>query len=208
MFGSREPHVLPGAAAVAAPVDPVAPRYMPAAHVFTRTDPHNVRIGRVDRDVADGIGGVIVEDRGPGGARVRGLPDAAGSDRDVPGGRVVGVDGDVGDAAAHQGRADSAEREAGGGFGDEVGVGWGLGVKPGRRADVGKDGQWKGMQGRPSRTRESGSGWGFAHCPVSVQWVGCGESGTLEECWGMDGVEGWAARIRAAYRRTLTVRRD
>ena len=190
VFRGCEAHVLPCAAAVPAPVDPVAPRHVPPAHVFARADPHNVGIGRVDGDVADGIRGVIVEDRGPGGARVRGLPDAAGADSDVPGGGVAGVDRDVGDAAAHQGRADSAEREVGGGFGDDGGVGWGLGVKPGRRADVGKDGQWKGMQGRPSRTRGSGSGWGFAHCPVSVQWVGYGESGTLEECWGMDGVEG------------------
>ena len=154
---------MPGAAAVAALVDAVAPGHVPPAHVFTGADPHNVRIGRIDGDGADRIRWLIVKDGRPGDARVRGLPHAAGADRNVPGGGVVGVNGDVRDAAAHQRRADFAEREVLGGLCDEGGVGLrGLGGRAVCGAE-GEGGRDEGGGSRPGRVVEHGSDCGAVH---------------------------------------------
>ena len=160
MLRVPQPGPLPGAAAVATPVDPVAPGHVPPAHVLARPHPHDVRIGRIDGDIADGIGRLVVENGRPGDARVRGLPDATGSNRDVPGGGVLGVDRDVGDAAAHQRRADPAQREALGGLVDDGGVGGrglgGLRARP--RRSAGREGQGRDRERRESEGIHPGSG--------------------------------------------------
>lgn len=69
-----------------------------------------VVLAALDGEVS--AGALAVEDRFPGGAGVDRLPDAARADRDVPGVRVRGVDGDVGDASGLEGRSDPAQLEA------------------------------------------------------------------------------------------------
>ena len=83
---------------------------------------------------------------------------------------VVGVDGDVGDAAAHQGRADASEGEATGGFADEGGVRpGGLGARVGRRSGGGKDGEPESGQRQPRRKREWELRDDLAH-RVALRW--------------------------------------
>ena len=169
-----EAGLVPGAAAVAAHVHAVAPGHVAPAHILSRAHPHNVRIGRVDRDGADRVGRLIVKDGRPRYARVRGLPDAAGTDRDVPGGGVAWVDRDVGDAAAHERRTDFAEGEALGGLRDEGDVGLhGLGGRPvwcgGERGS--RD---EGGDGRQGRVVEHGSRRGAGHGCGLVCRVTCG----------------------------------
>ena len=111
VLGLREPHVRPGLAAVEALVDAVAEADVTAADVLARPDPDRFRIGRIDGDAADGIRPLAIEDRRPGRAGVLGLPYAARADGDVPGVPPQGMDGDVADAAGHDGRSDAAEGE-------------------------------------------------------------------------------------------------
>ena len=56
-----------------------------AVVLFSTAHPDDVRIVGVERDAADRIRGLTVEDRFPGGAGVGGLPDAAGRGGDEPG---------------------------------------------------------------------------------------------------------------------------
>ena len=64
-----QPHVLPGLAAVGRLVDAVAPRRALAVVRFAGADPHDVRIGRVDGDVANRHRRLRVEDVLPGRCR-------------------------------------------------------------------------------------------------------------------------------------------
>ena len=120
VLGLGEAHVRPGLAAVEALVDAVAETDVAAADVLARAHPDGLGIRRVEGDAADRIGRLGVEDGRPGRAGVLGLPDAARADRDVPGVPLLGMNGDVADAAGHDGRADVAEGEAGEELGGEA----------------------------------------------------------------------------------------
>ncbi len=109
---------LPGPAGVPAPIDAGPPSDVPAADVLAGADPDDVRIGRLERDLADRVGGLLVEDRRQGHAAVGGLPDPARPGRHVPRAGNPRVHGDVGDPPAGQRRADPAQGERGGGLGD------------------------------------------------------------------------------------------
>ena len=117
-----EARLLPGRAAVPAAVHPVAPADMAPAHVLSGAEPYDFRVRRIEGYGADGVGGVFVEDRFPGGAAVFGLPEPAGTHHHVPGGAPLRVHGDVGDAASHQGRADPAELQSLDRGGDRPGI--------------------------------------------------------------------------------------
>ncbi len=112
VLGVLQPHVRPRLAAVQALVDAVAVADVAPAHVLAGADPDGFGIRRVERDAPDRVRRLIVEDRRPGGARVPGLPHAARSNRDVPGGPSLRVNRNVADAARHDGGADVAQREA------------------------------------------------------------------------------------------------
>ena len=112
VLGLAQTHVRPRLAAVQALVDAVADADVAAADVLTRADPDRVRVGRVERDAADRVGGLAVEDRRPRRAGVLRLPHAARADGHVPDVALLRVDGDVADAARHDGRPDVAEGQA------------------------------------------------------------------------------------------------
>ena len=80
------------------------------AAVARETDPDHVRVARVDRQAADRIAVLVVEDGLPGHAGVVCLPHPARARGDVPQVLVVRVDRDVGDATRHERRADAAQR--------------------------------------------------------------------------------------------------
>ena len=104
-----EAHSLPGAAGVAALVDAIAPTHVAPAHVLPRADPDDFRVARVERDHADRVTRLVVEDGREDHARVRGLPETARARSDIPGAPVRRVHGEVGDASAHERGADAAE---------------------------------------------------------------------------------------------------
>ena len=114
VFGSLESHLLPGSSTISAAVDAVTPPNVSPAHVLAGADPHDLRIRRIEGNVTDRVRGSIVEDRRPCDAGIRSLPEPAGPDGHVPRAALCRVHGDVGDAAAHDGRADGAEFEGGG----------------------------------------------------------------------------------------------
>ena len=212
--------------AVPAPVDAVPPRHVPPAHVFAGPDPHDVGVGGVDGDRTDGVRRLIVKDGRPGDPRIHGLPDAARSDRDVPGGRVVGVDRDVRDAPSHERRADSAQREPLGGLSDEGDVGLrGLGggaVRGGgerrQRGDGEKGGEgggpgdvaargWRGRAVhavRPGCSVRCGGGVGRGGVPRGVEMD---RAGVVAARWGVGacgGRHGHADRTAGVREVSLT----
>jgi hypothetical protein len=113
VLGLLETHVLPGLAAVRRLVDAVAVGDAALAVVLARADRDHQRVLGVDRDAADREGALALEDGGPGGAGVGGLPHAAGSHGHVPGMGRRGIHGEVPNASAHHGRADVAQSEPG-----------------------------------------------------------------------------------------------
>ena len=123
VLGALEADVLPALAAVLALVDAVAVADAALAVVLAGADPDDVRVLRVDRDAADRVGALAVEDGRPGGPGVLGLPDAARGHGQEPALLVGRVHGDVGDAAGGDGRPDAAQREAGPGVGRPDGLG-------------------------------------------------------------------------------------
>ena len=118
VFGGVQAHVVPRRAAIEAAIHAGAPGHMAAADRLAGADPHRFGTVGVDGDAADRIRLLMLEDRRPCRACVGGLPHAARTDRHVPGRRSVWVHGHIGDAAAHQGRADAAEAEPAKGPGD------------------------------------------------------------------------------------------
>ena len=106
-----ESHVLPCVAAVGALVDAVAPGDTVARVGLARADPDDVRVRGRDSDGTDGNGCLIVELVLVRHAVVRRLEQPAGRGGDVVDGRVGFINGDVGDATAHVGRADRAPLE-------------------------------------------------------------------------------------------------
>ncbi len=117
VLGALEPHVLPALAAVLALVDAVAVADAALRVVLAAAHPDDARVPGVDRDAADRGGALAVEDRRPAGAGILGAPDAARGDRDEPAPLVGGIDGEVGDAAAGDGRPDAAQGQPGPGVG-------------------------------------------------------------------------------------------
>ena len=82
---------------------------MAAADIFTRADPNDVRIVGIDGYVTNGVGFLFVKNRGPGDAGIFRFPHSPRAHGDIPGITLLRMYGDIGDAAAHQGRADTAE---------------------------------------------------------------------------------------------------
>src|SRR6267143_6625808 len=76
-------HVRPGFTGVGGFMNSVAGGEVRALQSFAAADVNNVRIGWCDGESADGAGGLIVENRTPGVAEIRGFPDTA-----VDGGHV------------------------------------------------------------------------------------------------------------------------
>src|SRR5262249_15913030 len=112
VLGGGQADVAPGLAAVVGAVDAVAVADAALAVVLAGADPDDLGVPRVEGDGADGVGAFVFEDGRPGGAGVGGLPDPAGGGRDVPGGAVLGVDGQGGDTARGEGGADGAQPQA------------------------------------------------------------------------------------------------
>jgi len=108
-----EAGVRPGLAAVQALVDTVAGADVTAADVLPGPHPDRLVIARVDRQAADRVGRLLVEDGRPGRAAVLRLPHAARPDGDVPDVAVLWMDGDVADPPRHDRRPDVAEGQAG-----------------------------------------------------------------------------------------------
>src|SRR5688572_12629546 len=78
-----EAEVLPGLAAVGGLVDAIAERDRVADVGFARADVDHVGIPGFEREVANGLDRLLVEERRPGGAGVGALPDAARCASDV-----------------------------------------------------------------------------------------------------------------------------
>ena len=117
-----EAHFGPTAAAIFAAVDAVAKADMPTADVLTGAEPDDLGVGGVEGDAAGGVDALTIEDRLPGRARVDRLPDPTRTHCDIPDAGVRGMDGDVGDPAGHEGRADIAQLEPLESFGGHAGV--------------------------------------------------------------------------------------
>ncbi len=113
MLGLFQTHIRPGLSAVEAFIDAVAVSDVTAADVFARPDPDDLGIDGVQRQAADGIRRLAVEDRRPGRPGVFRFPDAARTDGHIPGRFSFGVDDDVADPAGHDCRPDVAEGQAG-----------------------------------------------------------------------------------------------
>ena len=111
-------HVRERAPAVDRLVDAVAVAHRALAVVLAGADPKREVVVRVERDRADRIRAVVVEDRRPGGPGVGRLPHVPRRGRDVPGAAVCGVDRDVGDAPRGHRRTDAPPAEGG----EEAGV--------------------------------------------------------------------------------------
>src|SRR5207249_1605782 len=69
---------------------------------FPSSDPYDIRICRIDSDVANRYGGLTVEHVLPGIATVQRLEKSPRCCGGVEDRRLVGVDGKTDDAAAHQ----------------------------------------------------------------------------------------------------------
>ena len=115
-----QPQVRPGAPRVGGAVDAVAPRRALPVVGLAGADPHHVRVGRRDGHGADRSGRFVPENVLEGDPRVLGLPHPAARDADVEGAGVGFDHRQLRDAPAHDGRADGAEPEGGGGARDGV----------------------------------------------------------------------------------------
>src|SRR5260370_14020001 len=71
-------NVVPGLAAIVRTVDTIAEGNIAANAGFARTDINYIGIGIGDGNSADGRGGMLLEERIQGVARIGGFPDAAG----------------------------------------------------------------------------------------------------------------------------------
>ena len=98
--------VRPGLAGVGGFVHAVAGGEIGADDARAGADVDDVGVGGRDGDGADGAGGLVVEERRPGGTVIGGAPDAAVIEADV---EDVGLAGDAGESA----RAAGARRSDG-----------------------------------------------------------------------------------------------
>ena len=123
MLAVAQPHVGPGLAAVRALVDAVAPRRTLPVGALPGADPDDGRVALVEGDRPDRMRALVLEHGVEGDAVVAGLVDAAGRGRDVVLDRVRFGDGQIDDAAAHDGGADVAWAQAVELGGGDLGVG-------------------------------------------------------------------------------------
>ena len=107
-----EAQIAPRLAAIERLVHAVAEADAVARVGLARAHPDDVRIMRIDRDVADGDGGLVIENRSPGGAAVGGLEQAARGGGDVDQRRIAGNAFESRDAAAHGSRTDVSPLQA------------------------------------------------------------------------------------------------
>jgi hypothetical protein len=113
-LGILEPDVVPGLARVDRAIDAVALGELPLPRdgLAARSDVHDVGVRRCDRNGADGRDrGDGVENRKPGLACARGLPDTTGCRSEVERARFADHTGDGRHAAAAE-RSDVAPRES------------------------------------------------------------------------------------------------
>ena len=122
-FGALKSHPGPGLAAVDGLVNAAADRGRVSGVSLAGADPDDIRAGLVDRHGADRSVVLIIEDRIPGQAAVRGLPDTTGGGPHIDrvGIRDYGVNGR--DTAAGSGRADGPRLHASQEFGVDGGAG-------------------------------------------------------------------------------------
>ncbi len=80
----------PGLAAIGGLVDAIADGEVRAMQPFAAADVNDLRVGRRDNDGADRAGRLLIENRLPGAAVVRRLPDAAVDRADVEDVRLAG----------------------------------------------------------------------------------------------------------------------
>ena len=134
MLGIPEPHVRPILAGVVGTVDAIADRDAVPHPRFTRPDPHDLGIRRIDGDRTDRLYGLLVEYRLERGAAVGRLPHAAARRADIdrqP--RAFVRRRDRRDTPAHRGRADVARAQSGDRFGIDFDGGGRGGGGRGRR---------------------------------------------------------------------------
>src|SRR5205085_1469993 len=114
-FRVRQPGEIPGLATVDRFINAVADRHAVARPAFAGADPDVLRIFRIERDGADRLHRLLVEDRLVTGPAVFRFPDAAAGRADEDREFAVGLADRVDrrDAAAHRGRADIARAETG-----------------------------------------------------------------------------------------------
>ena len=110
MLRIAESHVGPGLPRIGALVDAVAVADAAVGDVFSRAEPHHVRIAGVDRHVAQRVGAALVKDRLPVVSTVGRLPQSARSVREIPGASVRGIDGDLRHATWLERRPEQPER--------------------------------------------------------------------------------------------------
>ena len=113
VLGPLEADAAPRVATVVGPVHPVTPAHVAAADCFAGTDPNDPGARGVDAHAPDRIRGLLVEDRCPRDPGVLGAPDPTRPDADEPPVRFRRVDGQIGDASAHECGADATHRERG-----------------------------------------------------------------------------------------------
>ena len=107
-----ESEVPPALAAIRGLEDAATERHRVAGVGFAGADVDDIRVARLEREVTDGEGRLVLEDRVPGRARVCGLPEPSGGRADIDDVRVARHALDVGGAAHHVRRTDRAEFEA------------------------------------------------------------------------------------------------
>jgi hypothetical protein len=87
------------------------------AHILTGSYPYNLGIVGVNGHGADGVGGLIIENRLPGNPAVGRFPQITGAGSYVPGTWIGRIYCNIRNTSAHDGRADAPEPEANNGFG-------------------------------------------------------------------------------------------
>ena len=106
---SVEADVRPRRAGVGRAIDAAAPRRALSVVLLAGSGPDDLRVAREDREIAEGVVRLALEDRLPERAVIRRLPDAARRRGDVDRRRIFRIDFDVVDAAAGRGGSDGAE---------------------------------------------------------------------------------------------------
>ena len=105
----REPHRREGLTAVGRLVNATAPRRALPIVRFAGADPHEIRIGLRHGHITDRDQSLILKERREHRAVAGRLPHAAVSGPDIPDRRVGFVNGEIGNATRHRGRADRPE---------------------------------------------------------------------------------------------------
>ena len=78
-----QPQMLPGATGVGRTVNAIADGQVGAVESFATAHVNNIGVGRRDRDGADGLSGLLIENRFPALPGVVGFPDTAVDSADV-----------------------------------------------------------------------------------------------------------------------------